>query len=412
MMEVPVTGQVVTPEMRSSLAHFILSQQDIAHGPHNEQFEEAFAKYIGVRRAFFVNSGSSANLLALSAFMSPQMHELWRARPGDEIITIAAAFPTTVAPIVQNGLIPVFVDVDRSLNIDVSMLETAYSPEKTRGVMIAHTLGNPFNVSAVKTFCDKHSLFLIEDCCDALDSTWEGTKVGSFGDVSTFSFYPAHHMTTGQGGMVCTKDIMTHRILLSLRNWGRDCVCAPGEDGICGMRFSRQLGDLPYGYDHKYVFSHFGYNLQATQFQAYLGLLQLAQMPSFTQRRKEVFNRIHTAMQEISVHSQAFSFPFVDARASPSWFGYPIMLSSEIDRRKVLLQLEEAGVRTRLLFAGDIVRQPMFADNPDVAYSRHGSYIMTEKIMNNFFWVGAWHGLSDEQVDYEIHTLKEVLEAL
>lgn len=400
-MYIPVTGKVITPDMKEALVDFVESGKEITYGEYNELFEKEFAKYVGKKHAFFVNSGSSANLLAFATYM-----QLGRAKPGDEIITVAASFPTTVTPILQYGCVPVFLDIDTTLNIDATKLEEAYT-EKTKGVFIAHTLGNPFNIDMVQEFCNKHGLFLIMDACDALDSRWNEVNVAHYGDIVTFSFYPAHHITTGVGGMVATDDDELARIIFSLRNWGRDCMCPPNHDNMCGHRFDKQYGSLPFGYDHKFVFSTVGYNLQNTNFNALLGVKQLEHLPEFTATRKRNYEYLFRHVKNMKAFKYGYiSVPFTYTESDPSWFGFPIILEKVFDRKMVVDMLNEKGVQTRYLFAGNIIRQPMFANqnyrivNDDLRY--------TDYIMNNMFWIGCWHGLTQEMLDYEILCLREI----
>lgn len=405
-MNVPVSGKVISQEDKQTLADLILSDTDPTYGKYNTLFESGFANYIGASYAHFVNSGSSANLLAFAAFASHNMYKEWRIKPGDEIITIAASFPTTITPILQYGCVPVFVDIDSTYNINPLWLEKALS-KKTKGVFIAHTLGNPFQVDAVSEFCIEHGLFLIEDSCDALGSKFKGKRCGSFGDVSTFSFYPAHHMTTFEGGMVCTSDNTISTIVRSLSAWGKNCVCPPGKDNVCGKRFTGQFGELPSGYDHKYVFEEIGYNLQATQLQAFVGYRQLQHLDEFTEKRYENFNYLNTRLEEFS--KGRFELPKIYPYSDPSWFGFPILLNpNKYDRRKVTEELTLRGVQNRLLFAGNIIKQPMFTKSK-YPYRVFGDLIRTDGIMDNLFWVGSWHGLSSEQMKYSADTIMEVL---
>ncbi len=403
-MNVPVSGKVISAEDEAEMMSCI-KNEDITYGKYNDLFEMDFAKYIGVKHAFFVNSGSSANLLAFAAFASPNMYSKWRVKRGDEIITVALAFPTTVAPIIQYGCVPVFVDVDDTYNIDPKKLESAYS-KKTKGVFIAHTLGNPFYVDGVKEFCKKHDLFLIEDCCDSLGSEWNNQKCGSFGDVSTFSFYPAHHITTGEGGMVAASDDRIANIIRSLRGWGKSCRCSPGHDNVCGKRFIGRFGNLPEGYDHKYVFSEIGYNLQGTNILAALGWMQLKHLPEFTEIRHRNYDKLLHCKSYID---DKFTTILRYIQSNPSWFGFGIKLDpNKYDRKEAIRKLNAKGVQTRFLFAGNITKQPMFIDNK-VKYRVVGDLTNTNDVMQNMFWVGCYHGLSTEQIDYEIQCLQEVL---
>lgn len=376
-------------------------------GRYTAAFERDFAKYLGVRYASLVNSGSSANLLAFMALTSPLLGE--RAlRPGDEVITVAAGFPTTVAPMVQFGAIPVFVDVTiPQYNIDVTQLEAAFS-EKTKAVMLAHTLGNPFDLAAVKAFCEKHGLWLVEDNCDALGSLYriDGKEklTGTIGDIGTSSFYPPHHMTMGEGGAVYTNNAVLHKIIQSLRDWGRDCICPPGHDGFCGHRFDRQYGELPLGYDHKYVYSHFGYNLKATDMQAAIGVAQLKKFPSFVERRSHNFARMKAGLAGAM---DKFILPEPCAGSQPSWFGFLLTCREGIERKAVVDYVESHGVQTRMLFAGNLVKHPCFDEmrKNGKGYRIIGSLANTDRIMKDTFWVGLYPGMTDEKIDYMIDTL-------
>lgn len=405
-MKIPVTGKVYTAQDRDAMMECLLSGEEITYGSWNQKFEKMLADFVGTRFAYFVNSGSSANLLAFAAFTSPQMYPHWRVRPGDEIITVAAGFPTTVAPIVQFGAVPVFVDIDETYNIDVTQLERALS-EKTKGVFIAHTLGNPFDVDSVLAFCEEHNLFLIEDNADALGSKWGDRHTGSFGQVSTTSFYPAHHMTTGQGGAVFTSDPLIAKILMSMRNWGKACVCQPNENDVCQHRFTQKHGDLPLGYDHKYVFSNFGFNLQGTNILAALGCAQMERIEEFTKTRHRNYGLLYDGLSDDA--TLPITLPLEKEAAIPSWFGFPILLDEGIDRTSIIKELTERGVDTRTLFAGNIIRQPCFTENDDVKYRIAAPLSMTRRVAERLFWVGCWHGLSTEQMYELLAILKEVL---
>ncbi|MCR5102562.1 MAG: lipopolysaccharide biosynthesis protein RfbH [Butyrivibrio sp.] len=381
-------------------------------GRYTKEFESSFAKYLGVKYCSLVNSGSSANLVAFMALTSPLLGER-QVKPGDEMITVAAGFPTTVTPAVQYGVVPVFVDVTiPQYNIDVNMLEEAVS-DKTKAVMLAHTLGNPFDLAAVKAFCDKHNLWLIEDNCDALGTTYEinGEKkfTGTVGDIGTSSFYPPHHMTMGEGGAVYTDNPLLHKIIRSFRDWGRDCVCVSGQDNMCGHRYDGQYGELPAGYDHKYVYSHFGYNLKATDLQAAIGCAQIIKFPSFVERRKENFNRLKNGLMKIA---DKVILPQAAPNSDPSWFGFLITVREGIDRTKVVPYIEEHGVQTRLLFAGNLTKQPCF-DQMRAAgkgYRVVGSLENTDRIMRDTFWVGVYPGMTDDMIDYMAKTICEAVE--
>ena len=371
-------------------------------GRYTERFEREMAQYLGVRFCSVVNSGSSANLLAFMALTSPLLGER-RVRRGDEVITVAAGFPTTVTPMIQYGAVPVFVDVTiPQYNIDVSKLEEAYS-EKTKAVMIAHTLGNPFDLAAVKAFCERHQLWLVEDNCDALGSEYvlngKTCLTGTVGDIGTSSFYPPHHMTMGEGGAVYTDDPLLNRIVRSLRDWGRDCVCPPGQDNFCGHRFDRQYGELPSGYDHKYVYSHFGYNLKATDMQAAVGCAQLEKFPEFVKARRHNFCRLYEGLRGLE---DALILPEACPNANPSWFGFLITCREGVDRNKLVRFVEERGVQTRMLFSGNLIKHPCFDEMraSKEGYRVVGELTNTDRIMRDTFWVGVYPGMTDEMTDY------------
>lgn len=364
-------------------------------GRFNEAFEQQLAQFLGVNHVLTTNSGSSANLLALAALTSPKLGE--RAlRPGDEVITVAAGFPTTVNPSILFGLTPVFVDVHiPTYNIDPARIEAAISP-KTRAIMIAHTLGNPFDIDAVTRLAKQHNLWLIEDCCDALGSTYDGRKVGTFGDIGTLSFYPAHHITMGEGGAVFTNDGQLKIIIESFRDWGRDCYCAPGKDNTCGKRFGWKLGTLPFGYDHKYTYSHLGFNLKITDMQAACGLAQLQQVDQFIAARKRNFAFLRSRLKSCE---EFLILPDATPKSDPSWFGFPITLRDDVtfDRVALLQYLDERKIGTRLLFAGNLTRQPYMAGRN---YRLAGNLDNTDTVMNNTFWVGVYPGLTEEMLEY------------
>lgn len=380
-------------------------------GRYTDQFEAQFAEYLGVKYCSLVNSGSSANLIAFMALTSPLLGE--RAiRPGDEVITVAAGFPTTVAPVIQYGAIPVFIDMTiPQYNLDVSMLEKALSG-KTKAVMAAHTLGNPFDLKAVKEFCDKHGLWLIEDNCDALGSkyTIDGVEkfTGTIGDIGTSSFYPPHHMTMGEGGAVYTDDPLLHKLIRSFRDWGRDCICPSGRDNLCQHRFDKQYGELPLGYDHKYVYSHFGYNLKATDMQAAVGVAQLKKFPSFVEKRRHNFDRLKAALQDVS---DKLILPEACAHSRPSWFGFLLTCKEGVDRNQVVQYVESKGVQTRMLFAGNLTKHPCFDEMRKTGrgYRIVGDLKETDRIMNDTFWVGVYPGMTDEMIDYMAKTIKEAV---
>ncbi len=383
----------------------------LTSGRYTDEFEKKLAKYLGVRYCSLVNSGSSANLNAFMALTSPLLGDR-RIRRGDEIITVAAGFPTTVTPAIQYGAVPVFVDVTiPQYNIDVTMLEAALS-EKTKAVMIAHTLGNPFDLGAVKAFCEKHNLWLIEDNCDALGSKYtingEEKFTGTIGDIGTSSFYPPHHMTMGEGGAVYTNNALLNRCIRSFRDWGRDCICPSGHDNLCGHRFDKQYGELPLGYDHKYVYSHFGYNLKATDMQAAIGCAQLEKFPSFVERRRHNFARLKAALAEVS---DKLILPEACENSNPSWFGFLITCKEGVDRNKVVQHVEKSGVQTRMLFAGNLTKHPCFDEmrSTGEGYRIVGTLENTDRIMNDTFWVGVYPGMSDEMIDY---MAKVIIEAV
>ena len=383
----------------------------LTSGRYTDEFEAELAKYLGVRYCSLVNSGSSANLLAFMALTSPLLGDR-QIRRGDEIITVAAGFPTTVTPAIQYGAVPVFVDVAiPQYNIDVTKLEAALS-EKTKAVMLAHTLGNPFDLKAVKEFCDAHNLWLVEDNCDALGSRYEidGEMkfTGTIGDIGTSSFYPPHHMTMGEGGAVYTDNALLNKIIRSFRDWGRDCVCPSGCDNLCGHRFDRQYGELPLGYDHKYVYSHFGYNLKATDMQAAVGCAQLKKFPSFVERRKHNFARLHKALEGTE---DRLILPVACEHSDPSWFGFLITCREGVDRNKVVQYVEEHGVQTRMLFAGNLIKHPCFDEmrKTGEGYRVSGTLENTDRIMTDTFWVGVYPGMTDEMIDYMAKTIREAL---
>ena len=370
----------------------------LTYGRYSAAFEKGLAEYLGIKHALLVNSGSSANLLALAALTSDRLGE--RAlRPGDEVITVAAGFPTTIAPIVQYGAVPVFVDIELgTYNIDVSQLEAALS-SRSRVVMLAHTLGNPFDVDVVRSFCDAHGLWLIEDNCDALGGEYRGRKTGTFGDIGTSSFYPPHHMTMGEGGAVYTDNDELATIMLSMRDWGRDCVCPSGKDNACGKRFSQQFGTLPMGYDHKYVYSEFGYNLKATDMQAAIGVAQLEKLPEFTAARRRNYAYLREALRPLE---DVLIMPEVTEGSDPSWFGYLMTVreGSGLKRDDLVAALEHAKVQTRMLFAGNIVRQPVFDRMRETGegYRVVGDLANTDRIMRDAFWIGVYPGMSEDML--------------
>jgi len=381
----------------------------LTSGRFTDIFEEKLAEYLNVSFCSLVNSGSSANLIAFMSLTSPLLKDRAIKR-GDEVITVAAGFPTTVTPIIQFGAIPVFVDVAiPQYNIDVSLLEKALSP-KTKAVMLAHTLGNPFDLQAVKTFCTANNLWLIEDNCDALGSTYtiNGVKkfTGTIGDIGTSSFYPPHHMTMGEGGAVYTSDPLLHKIILSLRDWGRDCVCSSGKDNLCGRRFDNQYGELPFGYDHKYVYSHFGYNLKATDMQAAIGCAQLEKFPSFVERRKHNWQRLHNGLKDLQ---DKLVLPEAAPNSDPSWFGFLITCKNGVNRNKLVRYIESKNIQTRMLFAGNLVKHPCFDEmrKSGEGYRIVGNLDATDRIMNDTFWIGVYPGMTDAMIDKMIEVIKE-----
>jgi CDP-6-deoxy-D-xylo-4-hexulose-3-dehydrase len=402
---VPVSGKVIGAEDICSVVDSALDGWFTA-GRFAREFERRLAKFVGVRSASLVNSGSSANLVALCALSSPKLGAR-QLQPGDEVLTVAAGFPTTVNPIFQNRLVPVFVDVSLpTYEIDATKLEAAYSP-KMKAVMIAHTLGNVFDLDAVTAFCRKHSLWLIEDCCDALGSTWKGHKVGTFGDIATVSFYPAHHITMGEGGAVLTDNLTLQVLIDSFRDWGRDCWCEPGKDNTCGKRFAWQLGSLPCGYDHKYTYSHIGYNLKATEMQAALGLSQIDKLPHFIARRKENFAYLHAALKPLE---DVLLLPEASEGSDPSWFGFPIGVRAEapFTRDELTGALEARKIGTRLMFAGNLLRQPAYEGWETRVV---GELPNTDFVMNQVFWIGVYPGLTRKMLDFIVKTAMEFVTA-
>lgn len=378
----------------------------LTSGRYTKQFEKELAEFLGVRFCSLVNSGSSANLLAFMALTSPLLGER-AVKRGDEVITVAAGFPTTVNPIIQYGAVPVFVDVTiPQYNIDVTGLEEALS-ERTKAVMIAHTLGNPFDLTAVKSFCDRHGLWLVEDNCDALGSQYvingEKKYTGTIGDIGTSSFYPPHHMTMGEGGAVYTDNPLLNRIIRSLRDWGRDCVCASGQDNMCGHRFDGQYGQLPKGYDHKYVYSHFGYNLKATDMQAAVGCAQLKKLPDFVEKRRENFAFLYEGLKDLEEY---FYLPEAVGNSEPSWFGFCLTCKDGTDKNKVVEYIESCGIQTRMLFSGNLIKQPCFDGMRETGgYRVAGSLENTDRIMEGTFWVGVYPGMTKQKLEYMIKVI-------
>ena len=400
---VPCAGRVFGAEEIISLVDSSLDFW-LTTGRFAEEFEKRFAKIFGTRHCLLVNSGSSANLLALTALTSPKLGDD-RLRPGDEVITVAAGFPTTVNPIIQNGLVPVFVDIQLpTYNIDVTQLEAALSP-RTRAIMVAHTLGNPFDLKAVCDFAKANDLWLVEDCCDALGATYDGRHVGTFGDIATCSFYPAHHITMGEGGAVMTDSPKLKSIVESFRDWGRDCWCPTGVDNTCGKRFGWQIGGLPHGYDHKYIYSHIGYNLKATDMQAAVGVAQLDRLPDFIAARRANFNRLYKSLKP---YEEFFILAEPTAHSDPSWFGFPLTIRPDapFTRTELGNHLVNAKIGIRQFFAGNLTLQPAYRD---VNYRVVGNLINTDTVMNHNLWTGVYPGLNHEMIDYTVSRIIEFI---
>lgn len=402
---VPVSGRVFDAD---DLVRLLDASLDfwLTTGRFADQFEREFARFFGLRHAILVNSGSSANLLAISCLTSPKLGDR-QLKPGDEVITAAAGFPTTVNPILQNGLAPVFVDVTvPTYNVDVAQLEAALS-DRTKAIILAHTLGNPFDLAAVTAFARKHNLWLIEDCCDAVGATYQGQKAGTFGDLATVSFYPAHHITMGEGGCVLTDQPLLKTLVESFRDWGRDCWCDPGKANTCGKRFDWQLGELPQGYDHKYIYSHIGYNLKVTDMQAAVGLSQLEKLPAFIEKRRENFKTLHNALTDLQ---DVLILPEATPGSDPSWFGFPIALRTDapVSRNHVISFLEERKVATRLLFGGNLTRQPAYQDR---TFRIAADLKNSDFVMNQVFWVGVYPGLTASHLEFMAKTLHEAVRA-
>lgn len=407
---IPYASRVYDAEEMTNLVDSALDFW-LTAGRYVDEFEKNFAAYLGVKYCSVVNSGSSANLVAFSALTSPLLGER-RIKRGDEVITVAAGFPTTVSPIVQYGAIPVFVDVTiPQYNIDVTKLDAALS-NKTKAVMIAHTLGNPFDLKAVKAFCDKHNLWLVEDNCDALGATYtidEQEKfTGTIGDIGTSSFYPAHHITMGEGGAVYTNNPKLHKLIRSFRDWGRDCICPPGKDNFCGHRFDGKRGDLPQGYDHKYVYSHFGYNLKVSDMQAAVGCAQLKKLPTFVERRRYNFNRLHEGLSDLQ---DKLILPAPCENSRPSYFGFLITCKAGVKRGEVVKYLEANGIQTRMLFSGNLIKHPCFDElrASGAGYRVVGELENTDRIMNDTFWIGVYPGMTSAQIDYMIEKIREAV---
>jgi len=376
----------------------------LTSGRFAKQFEKEFARFLGIKYCLLTNSGSSANLLAISTLTSPKLGKR-RLKVGDEVITVACGFPTTLNPILQNNLIPVFVDINLgTYNIQTHKIEKAIS-EKTKAIFIAHTLGNPVNLDKILKIVKKHNLWLIEDNCDALGSKYKGKYTGTFGDISTFSFYPAHHITMGEGGAVLTNNPLLKKIILSFRDWGRDCYCDPGKDNTCGKRFGQQLGKLPFGYDHKYTYSHIGYNLKITDMQAAVGVAQLKKLPSFIKARRRNFTLLYNLFKE---YKKYFVLPEAEIKSEPSWFGFPLLVKerSPFTRAEIVNYLEENKIATRMLFGGNLIRQPAYMD---MEHRVSGSLKNTDSVMNNLFWIGVYPGISNEMIKYIGRKIEEFI---
>ena len=399
---IPVSGKVFGPEeivagIEACLEFWLTA------GPYTEKFEQLISNKMGMRSALMVNSGSSANLLALTSLTSSKLGDK-ALKPGDEVLTVAAGFPTTVAPILQNNLVPVYVDVDLGTYVaNIDSLKSAIST-KTKAIMMAHTLGNPFNLEEVVKIANEKNLWLIEDACDAFGGTYKGKPIGGFGDLSTLSFYPAHHITTGEGGAVLVKQARVKPIVESFRDWGRDCWCAPGCDNTCAKRFEWKMGELPLGFDHKYIYSHIGYNLKSGDIQAAIGIAQLARLDSFIELRRNNWQYLNNGLQDLGEYLQ---LPHATIDSDPSWFGFAITVREEspIRRREIIQKLDEKLIATRLLFGGNLLRQPAFLNSPRRVY---GDLLNTDRIMNNTFWLGVWPGLSKEMLNYVIETLHQI----
>jgi len=376
----------------------------LTSGRFAKQFEKEFAQFLGLKYCLLTNSGSSANLLALSALTSPKLGEK-RLKPGDEVITTACGFPTTLNPILQNNLTPVFIDIDlETYNIQAEQIEKAIS-KKTKAIFIAHTLGNPVNLDKVLKTTKKHKLWLLEDCCDALGSKYKDNHTGTFGDISTFSFYPAHQITTGEGGAVLTSNPLLKKIILSFRDWGRDCWCEPGQDNTCSRRFKWKLGKLPLGYDHKYIYSHVGYNLKITDMQAAIGVAQLKKLPSFIKSRRKNFTSLYNILKK---YEKYFILPYAEKNSQPCWFGFPILVkkTAPFTRNEIVNYLEKNKIATRMLFGGNLTRQPAYENKK---YRVSGSLKNTDLVMNNLFWIGVYSGITNKMIKYIEEKFKEFI---
>lgn len=403
---VPYAGRVYDHD---DVTHLVDASLDfwLTAGRYAHQFEAEFSDFVGAKHTLLTNSGSSANLLALSALTSSKLGDR-RLCPGDEVVTVASGFPTTVNPIFQNNLIPVFVDVNpKTYNVDIDQLQAAIGP-KTRAIMLAHTLGNPFDIDAVLTLAEKHKLWLVEDCCDALGTLYNGQHVGTFGHLATASFYPAHHITMGEGGAVFCSEKRLARLVESFRDWGRDCWCAPGHDNSCGKRFDWQLGELPKGYDHKYIYTHVGYNLKATEMQAAVGVSQLKKLPGFIEARRANFRRLH---EGLAGYQESLILPESAANSEPSWFGFPITVreNAGFSRGELVAHLEKSKIATRMLFGGNLLRQPLYKDRE---FRVVGDLRNSDRIMNDMFWTGLFPGLTGEMLDYMIGAFDQFFDRL
>lgn len=404
--KIPYSGRVYDEKEMISLVDSALDFW-LTAGKFAKQFERNFADFLGVKYCLLTNSGSSANLLAISALTSPKLGKK-QLKPGDEVITVAAAFPTTVNPIIQNNLIPVFVDVNLgTYNIQYDKIEDAIS-DRTKAIFVAHTMGNPFNLDTVMGIAKKYNLWVIEDNCDALGSKYNGKFTGTFGHIATFSFYPPHHITMGEGGALVTDDIQLKKLIESFRDWGRDCWCEPGCDNSCGKRFEMQLGELPYGYDHKYTYSHIGYNLKVTDMQAAVGVEQLKKLPSFIQARKKNFELLYDGLKK---YEKYFILPETEPGADPSWFGFILTVREDagFNRDDIVKHLEKNTIATRMLFAGNIIRHPSFKD---VEYQISGNLLNTDRIMNDTFWIGVYPGLTGEMTAYMVKIFDDFIKSL
>lgn len=400
---IPVSGKILD---ENDLVNLVDSSLDmwLTSGRYSDEFEREFSRFLKVKHCSLVNSGSSANLVAFTALTSHKLGER-RLKDGDEVITVAAGFPTTISPIIQNGMVPVFIDVDlETYDYKVEDIEKAIS-DKTKAIFMAHTLGNPFNLDKIMELAKKYNLWVIEDSCDALGSKYNGKYTGTIGHIGTFSFYPAHHITMGEGGAVVTNDPLLHKLIVSVRDWGRDCICPPGKDNICNNRFTQKHGDLPLGYDHKYVYSHLGYNLKVTDMQAAIGVSQLKKLNGFIEKRNENFEKLYKGLSHLD---EFIMLPKATKNSEPSWFGFPITLKGDdkYTRNDLVKFLELNKIGTRLLFAGNILKQPVFTEN-NYKYKVIGNLENTDIIMENTFWIGVWPGITDECITYIIYKFNE-----